>query len=181
MELKDFIKETISQIAESVNELNELMTSKLLLVCILPLLLTSCQAEIEPSAANSASAIIAVIGEYLFAIIVLLFCGIVHLMRIGGAFISTMALFLMYNGKNLWNLNSASFFLIGIALIACSLFIKIRPYTPQVLIAKNISKHKYKSNNGSKINNKKSIVREIVIGVITAVLSGIILSISGIN
>ena len=30
MELKDFIKETISQIAESVNELNELMTKKLI-------------------------------------------------------------------------------------------------------------------------------------------------------
>ena len=30
MELKDFIKETISQIAESVNELNELMPEKLI-------------------------------------------------------------------------------------------------------------------------------------------------------
>lgn len=30
MELKDFIKETISQIAESVNELNELMPEKLM-------------------------------------------------------------------------------------------------------------------------------------------------------
>ena len=87
----------------------------------------------------------------------------------------------MYNGKNLWNLNSVQIFFIGIALIACSLFIKIRPYTPQVLIAKDISKHKYKSNNSNKKNNKKSIVYEIVIGVTIAVLSGFILSILGIN
>lgn len=88
---------------------------------------------------------------------------------------------LMYNGKNLWNLNSAFIFLIGITLIACSLFIQIKPYTPKVIIAKNISKYKYKSNNGNKKNNKKSIVYEIVIGIITAVLSGIILSKLGIN
>lgn len=177
MELKDFIKETISQIAESVNELNELMTSKLLLVCILPLLLTSCQAEIEPSAANSASAIIAVIGEYLFAFLFLIVCFIMHLLRISAVVISTIALYSIYSGTNMWNLDPVLLLVIGLVIIVGSFFFPVKLYSPKIVIAENISKYKYKyeSKNDNKSNTIKGYVIKFVIEVIIGVLSGYIL------
>ena len=52
---------------------------KYLVLLILILTIVSCRAEIEPSAANSASAIIATLGEYVFAMLALILCCIFHI------------------------------------------------------------------------------------------------------
>lgn len=57
-------------------------TVKCLFTVIFVLFFTSCTAEIEPSAANSASAIIATLMEYIFAIIVLIFVYILTLLEL---------------------------------------------------------------------------------------------------
>lgn len=153
------------------------INKKLLLICMLPLLLASCYAEIEPSAANSASAIIAVIGEYVLAVLFLIICFVIHLLRIGGSAISIIALYSMYYEKNLWEFDPALLLIIGIVMIVCSLFFPAKLYTPQVIIANNISKYKYKyeNKNGKKKENKKNVVYDILIGVIVGLVTDIIL------
>lgn len=153
------------------------INEKLLLICMLPLLLASCYAEIEPSAANSTSAIIAVIGEYVLAVLFLIICFVIHLLRIGGSAISTIALYSIYCERDLWMFDPALLLIIGIVMIVCSLFFPAKLYTPQVIIANNISKYryKYKRKNEKKKDNKTSVVYEIIIGVIIGVITEVIL------
>lgn len=153
------------------------INKKLLLICMLPLLLASCYAEIEPSAANSTSAIIAVIGEYVLAVLFLIICFVIHLLRIGGSAISTIALYSIYCERDLWMFDPVLLLIIGIVMIACSLFFPANLYTPQVIIANNISKYryKYKRKNEKKKDNKTSVVYEIIIGVIIGVITEVIL------
>lgn len=117
-------------------------TVKCLFAVIFVLCFTSCTAEIEPSAANSASAIIATLMEYIFAIFVLIFCCISHIIRIAGTAGVTIALYMLVTNMNSSIVNPSLLLVIGIILIIVSLFIPSEIYQPRVIISKYAGKQK---------------------------------------
>ena len=142
-------------------------TVKYLFAVIFILLFTSCAAEIEPSAANSASAIIATLMEYIFAIIVLIFCYISHLIRIAGTAGVTIALYMFVTNMNSACVNPSLLLMIGIVLIIVSLFIPIKIYQPRVIISKYAGKQK----NEPVPNNKlKFLLIDLCCGLILGII-----------
>lgn len=101
-----------------------------------------------------------------------------HLVRIGGVAISTIALYSIYNEKVMWNLDPVLLLVIGLVIIVGSFFFPVKLYTPKIIIAENISKYKYKykSKNDNKSNTVKDRVLKFVIDVIVGIVSGYILS-----
>ena len=100
-----------------------------------------------------------------------------HLLRISAVVISTIALYSIYSGTNMWNLDPVLLLVIGLVIIVGSFFFPVKLYSPKIVIAENISKYKYKyeSKNDNKSNTIKGYVIKFVIEVIIGVLSGYIL------
>lgn len=139
---------------------------KYLVLLILILTIVSCRAEIEPSAANSASAIFAIFGEYIFAIAVLLFCCIFHLIRIVGSAIITFSCYMTLTDTTLNIINSKLAFLIGGILLIASLFIPSKIYTPHVIISKNVKRLEGKA----KENKRNIFLYEVCVGLLVGIV-----------
>lgn len=140
---------------------------KCLTVIISILFLTSCIAEIDPSAANSISAIIAVIGEYVFAILVLIFCLISRLIRIAGSATVTFALYMLWANVNLDIINSNWLLAIGMVLIIISFFIPEKIYKPHVIISKYAGKQK---SDPQTYNRMKGFLCDFFIGLLVGIV-----------
>lgn len=140
---------------------------KYLLIFILLLSCSACSAEIESSSANSISALLAVCGEYAFAVISLVCLLLIHCVRVVGVAMSTMAIYMICSNLRFGDMNASWLLLIGAFLILVSFITPLKYYEPKVLIAKNIAKVK---KNETKKNSQKSLAFEIVIGVILIVL-----------
>lgn len=120
--------------------------------------LTSCNAEVDPVAANSAAGILAVLCEYVFAVFTFVLVAVLWLFRSLGIATISCALFAMLS---LWSISVSPLLmlLVGIAMFAIS-FIPLKPYTPQVTIAK---KSKIDIKVSESKDNTNSIWKEIVI------------------
>lgn len=127
------------------------------------LLLTSCHAEIESSAANSASAIAAVIGEYVYAIIALLLCGIWRLIRIAGGIVITYFLYVICFDSDS-TVSNPCLLLFGLALLTITSIIPVKTYQPKIVIAKHV---KRLGNRIASDNKWKLIGYDLVIGIVT--------------
>lgn len=138
---------------------------KYLVLLILILTIVSCRAEIEPSAANSASAIFAVLGEYIFAIAVLLFCCISHLIRIVGSAIVTFSCYMILTDATSNMINPKLALLVGGILLIASLFIPSKIYSPHVIISKNVKRLEDKA----KENDRIIFWREVCVGLVVGV------------
>lgn len=137
---------------------------KNILIIILFLCLTSCSAEIEPASANSISAVLAVACEYLLAIISLIALFLIHCVRVASIAIIVAILF---GNLRIEQLNSGWLLLIVLLLFVSSFITPIKFHDPKVVIAKNIAKIK---NNESKDNSQRTLILEIVGGVITGLI-----------
>lgn len=104
-------------------------------ILVFALSLTSCDAEIEPSAANSVSAIIATILEYLYAIIILIACIIIRIIRIVGIVSIIIASHMLYSNANASIINPYLLLAIGLIVIIGSLCIPVKTYKPHVIIS----------------------------------------------
>jgi len=98
-------------------------------------ILTSCKDFIDPAAANSYSAVIAVIGEYLFAIIVLILVFILWVLRPAGIALAMLGLLGLGDLVEL-SLNPILLICIGLLMFFTS-FVPITPYEPLVVISKH--------------------------------------------
>ena len=140
---------------------------KCLFVAILVLFFTSCTVGIDPSAANSASAIIATVLEYIFAFLVLMCCCIFRLIRIAGTAGVAIAIYKLLTDMNSPYINPSLLLVIGIVLIIVSLFSPLKIYQPRVVISKYAGKQK----NESAPNNKwKSFFIDICRGLILGII-----------
>lgn len=137
---------------------------KYLIISVFILLLTSCNAEIDPSAANSSSAIIATIGEYLFAIIVLMAYLITHLIRIAGVASITFALYMLSSNTNPSIINPYLLLVIGFIGLLC---IPVKIYKPRVIISKYAGKQKKETEEHDKWKN---FIYDIIIGFVSGIL-----------
>lgn len=144
-----------------------------LIYLLFPLFLVSCSVEIESSSASSISAILAVLGEYLFAILFLIIFLIIHCLRIVGVAIFTFALYVMFYNIKIVNLDPKIFLILALSLVVISFLPINKIYEPKIIIAKNIQKYKNKKSN---IKSRKNYT-SIIIDTITGIVGGLILMI----
>ena len=132
--------------------------------------LTSCTAEIDPSATNSISAISAVIGEYLLAILALIFFYAAYMIRIAGTAAVTYGLYYILVSNAATNIvNPIIVLIIGlIAVIALSFYNPPKPYKPSVIISKHAGKIKHEPVKEP--NQLKHFLLQILAGIITGVI-----------
>lgn len=98
-------------------------------------ILTSCKDFIDPAAANSYSAVIAVIGEYLFAIIVLILVFLLWVLRPAGIALAVLGMLGLCDYIEL-SLDPILLICIGILIFFTS-FAPITQYEPLVVISKH--------------------------------------------
>ena len=140
---------------------------KYLLMVILLQSLSACSADIESSSANSISAILAVCGEYILAIISLIALLLIHCIRVVGVTISTMSIYMMFSNLRFEYFDAGWLLLVGLLLVLVSFITPIKFHDPKVIIAKNISKIiKQKPENKS----QRPIIIDILVGVIIGVI-----------
>ena len=136
-----------------------------LILLAIMLFLISCDTQIDPSAANSVSAIIATLGEYTYAIITVFLIFILSLVRGVGIGTTVFGLLLLIIDNEI-TLNPTCFLTIGLLLFAIS-FVPIKQYTPKV----NISRKKMTIiNTSEKGVFMKEIISPIVISIVTLVI-----------
>lgn len=123
--------------------------------------LTSCTDFIDPSAANSLAAVLAVIGEYLYAIIVLALLVILWILRPAGIALTLLGVLGLCKVVEL-SVNSTLLACIGILLIFAS-FVPIKQYEPLVVISKHFKMPK-KEKVKEKHNTYKNILIQILVG-----------------
>ena len=119
-------------------------------------ILTSCKDFIDPAAANSYSAVIAVIGEYLFAIIVLILVFILWVLRPAGIALAMLGLLGLCDLVEL-SLNPILLICIGLLMFFTS-FVPITPYEPLVVISKH-----FKLPKKEKVIEKHSAYKDFFI------------------
>ena len=130
------------------------------------MMLISCRAEIAPLAANSASAIIAILGEYMFAIFVLILCSIVHIIRTVSLAIVSLSCFMILTDVTSNMINPKLALLVGGILLIVSLFVPSKIYTPHVIISKNVKRLESKA----KENKRNIFLCEVGVGLLVGVV-----------
>lgn len=130
------------------------------------MMLISCRAEIAPLAANSASAIIAILGEYMFAIFVLILCSIVHIIRTVSLAIVSFSCFMILTDVTSNMINPKLALLVGGILLIVSLFVPSKIYTPHVIISKNVKRLESKA----KENKRNIFLCEVGVGLLVGVV-----------
>lgn len=136
-------------------------------ILVFAISLTSCEAEIDPSAANSCSAIIATIGEYLYAIIILMACIIIRLIRIAGIASIIIASHILYSNTNTSIISPYLLLATGIIAIIGSLCIPVKTYKPRVIISKYAGKQK---KEAEKYNKWKDFLYDTCIGLASGII-----------
>ncbi len=97
---------------------------------------TSCKDYIDPAAANSSSAILAVLGEYFYATISLVLVIVLWILRPAGISLVCLGVLGLSDYVEL-SVNSILLLCIGILMFFAS-FTPIKPYEPLVIISKHI-------------------------------------------
>ena len=141
------------------------MNKRPLLICICIIsFLSSCDIQIDPSAANSASAIIATLGEYFYAFVTLLLVFVFSLFRGVGVGTALFGLLFLIIDREI-SLEPIYFLAIGLLLFAMS-FVPIKQYIPQV----NISRKKMSSRNTDNGMSVRDIIIQIAISIVTIII-----------
>ena len=141
--------------------------SQVLLIFTFVISATSCIAEIEPSAANSTSAIIATLGEYLLALFSLVVILFIHMLRVSAIAIASFSLYMVCIDKAIFNIEPRLVLFFGILTIIISFFIPIKQYNPNIIISKRAGN--VKSVKSSSTNDNKYI-KDFFVGLVTGIL-----------
>ena len=148
---------------------------KIFLLFNLAILLGGCSADIDPSASNSISAVIAVLGEYTLAILRLYLFYILRFITIlSGVFIYLGTIHIIEN-STVFNINPSYLLFTGIILMLAGLLQPNATYNPQIAIARNSWKRK-----NSPTDKKNNSFSEILVQIISGIMVGFILHICGI-
>ena len=130
-------------------------------------ILTSCKDFIDPAAANSYSAVIAVIGEYLFAIIVLILVFLLWVIRPAGIALAVLGMLGLCDYIEL-SLDPILLICIGILIFFTS-FAPITQYEPLVVISKH-----FKLPKKEKVIEKHSAYQDLFIQLLVSFIMLII-------
>ena len=130
-------------------------------------ILTSCKDFIDPAAANSYSAVIAVIGEYLFAFIVLILVIMLWVLRPAGLALAALGMLGLCDYIEL-SLDPILLICIGLLMFFTS-FVPIKPYEPLVVISKN-----FKIPKKEKVIEKHSAYQDLFIQLLVSFIMLII-------
>lgn len=126
--------------------------------------LTSCTDLIDPAAANSLSAILAVIGEYLYAIIALVLVVVLWIFRPAGIALVLLGILGVCEMVEL-SVNSMLLVCIGIMMFLAS-FAPIKQYEPLVVISKH-----FKMPKKEKVREKHSGYQEFFIQLFVGIIT----------
>ena len=129
--------------------------------------LTSCSDFIDPSAANSLSAVLAVIGEYLYAAIALILVLVLWILRPAGVALVLLGILGVCEMVEL-SVNSMFLVCIGIMMFLTS-FAPIKQYEPLVVISKHFKLPK-KEKVRDKHNNYQDFFIQLFVGIITLII-----------
>lgn len=143
------------------------LTIIVLLIVVFVVSATSCIAEIDPSAANSSSAFMATLGEYILAIFSILIVLFIHILRVSAIAVSAFSIYMMCMDKDIFNIDPILVLFLGILTFLFSTFIPIKQYHPIIIISKrsgNIKKSKYLTTKDS------DFIKDISVGVVSGVL-----------
>jgi len=124
--------------------------------------LTSCTDFIDPSAANSLAAVLAVIGEYLYAILVLALVVILWILRPAGSALTLLGVLGLCKVVEL-SVNSTLLVCIGLLMFFAS-FAPIKQYEPLVIISKH-----FKMPKKEKVKEKHNAYHEFFIQMIVGI------------
>lgn len=149
---------------------------KYFIVLFIVILFGGCSADIDPSASNSISAILAVLGEYTLVILSLFLFYVLRFITILGGVVVSIGAIHMLDNSLLYNINPSYVLFTGFLLILLGLLQPNKTYTPKIIIANNSWKRKNTSNN--KKDNK---ISEILIQIFSGLTVGIILNFCGIQ
>ena len=130
-------------------------------------ILTSCKDFIDPAAANSYSAVIAVIGEYLFAIIVLILVFLLWVLRPAGIALAVLGMLGLCDYIEL-SLDPILLICIGILIFFTS-FAPITQYEPLVVLSKH-----FKFPKKEKVIEKHSAYQDLFIQLLVSFIMLII-------
>jgi hypothetical protein len=155
-------KETLEAISLSCRKI-----LKVLSFILLAGLLSSCKDFIDPAAANSLSAIIAVVGEYLYAILALVLVVLLWILRPAGIALAVLGVLGLYNLVEL-SQNSALLICIGLLMFIAS-FAPIKQYEPLVVISKHFKLQK-KMEAKEKRKCYQEFLIQLLVGFLTLVI-----------
>ena len=130
-------------------------------------ILTSCKDFIDPAAANSHSAIIAVVGEYIYAIIVIVLVTILWVLRPAGIALAVLGMLGLCDYIEL-SLDPILLICIGL-LMSFTSFVPIKPYEPLVVISKH-----FKIPKKEKVIEKHSAYQDLLIQLLVSFIMLII-------
>ena len=146
-------------------------TSRFVITIILFILFTetliSCTDVIDPSAANSQSAIIAVIGEYLYASITLVFVTLLWILRPAGVALIFLGVIGQCDYVEL-SANSLILICVGVVMFIVS-FAPIKQYKPLVIISKHIKLPK-KEKVKEKKNKNQEYIFQLLVGIVLLII-----------
>ena len=137
------------------------------LVVLVSFCLSSCTDFIDPSAANSLSAIIAVIGEYFYASLTLILVVFLWILRPAGFALVVLGFMGLCSMVDL-SVRPIILICIGTLLFLTS-FAPIKQYEPLVVISKHF-KFPKKEKEGIKRNKYQDFFLQLLIGFITLVV-----------
>lgn len=129
--------------------------------------LISCTEVIDPSAANSVSAIVAVIGEYLYASITLVFVTLLWILRPAGVALIFLGIIGQCDYVEL-SANSLLLLCIGVVMSIVS-FAPIKQYKPMVIISKHFKMPKNEKVK-EKQNGYQGFVIQLIVGIIMLII-----------
>ena len=140
-----------------MNEAKVVLTTAIVFMLIGTL--SSCTDYIDPSAANSLAAIIAVIGEYLYAALALVLVVVLRILRPAGIALAVLGVLGLCSFVEL-SASSVLLVCIGILMFFVS-FAPVKQYEPLVIISKH-----FKMPKKEKVKEKRNGYQEFVIQLI---------------
>ena len=123
---------------------------------------TSCTDIIDPSAANSLAAVVAVVGEYLYAALSFVLVVLLRILRPAGTALAILGLLGLCSFVEL-STSGVLLVCIGILLFFVS-FVPINQYEPMVIISKH-----FKMPKKEKVKEKQNSYQELVIQLIVGI------------
>ena len=154
----------------TMKSVSRMMTSSIAVATLAILsvgLLTSCHTKIDPVAANSSSAILAVIGEYLYATFALIIFVFLWILRPAGIALVGLGVLGLCNYVDM-SANPIFLICIGIMMFFAS-FVPIKQYEPTVVISKHFKMSKDDSS-GKMHNCSYNFFIQLLIGFITLII-----------
>lgn len=130
-------------------------------------LLTSCTDFIDPSAANSFAAVIAVVGEYLYAMLALVLFVVLWILRPAGIALAVLGVLGLYELVEL-SVNSTLLMFIGFMMLIAS-FAPIKQYEPLIVISKHFKVSK-KEEDKERHKGYQEFFIQLLVGFVTLVI-----------